>query len=201
MASKKDDETQVDEPVQNGKRSLRGFAAIFVTAAAVALSLFQLYTAGIAPLTAIFQRSIHLVLIMALAFALYPPTKKASKDRFDVYMAFDWFLILVAFVIGSYIWIEFDEIIERQGDWTKLDVVMGIVAVILVMEAARRAIGLFMSLIAVAFLLYAYFGAYMPDLFAHKGYSVERIATTLYLTTEGIWGLPTGVAATFVFVL
>jgi TRAP transporter 4TM/12TM fusion protein len=115
-------------------------------------------------------------------------------------MAYDWFLIIVTFVIGSYIWIEFDAIIERQGDWTQLDVVMGIAAVILVMEATRRVIGLFMSFIAVAFLLYAYFGPYMPDLFAHKGYSVERIATTLYLTTEGIWGLPVGVAATFVFV-
>ena len=190
----------VEAKTADPKRNLRGFTAIFITTAAIVLSLFQLYTAGIAPLTAMYQRSVHLVLIMVLAFALYPPANRASRNRFDVYLAFDWFLILVAFAIGTYIWVEFDAIIERQGDWTRMDVLLGVVAVILVMEATRRAIGLFMSVIALIFLAYAYMGPYMPDLLAHKGYSVERIATTLYLTTEGIWGLPTGVAATFVFV-
>jgi TRAP transporter 4TM/12TM fusion protein len=195
-------ETQADEKKihQESRRTLRGFTALFITTAAVVLSLFQLYTAGISPLTAMYQRSVHLVLIMVLAFALYPPTSRASRDRFDIYLAFDWFLILVAFAVGTYIWVEFDAIIERQGDWTRMDVFLGIVAIIMVMEATRRAIGLFMSVIALIFLVYAYFGPYMPDLLAHRGYSVERIATTLYLTTEGIWGLPTGVAATFVFV-
>jgi TRAP transporter 4TM/12TM fusion protein len=200
MAITKKQTSQTKESGQSGKRSLRGFTALFVTTAAVVLSLFQLYTAGISPLTAMYQRSVHLVLIMVITFALYPPAKKASRDRFDRYMAFDWFLILVAFCVGLYIWMEFDAIIERQGDWTRLDVFLGIITTLLVMEATRRAIGLFMSIIAAVFLFYAYFGPYMPDLFAHKGYSVERISTTLYLTTEGIWGLPVGVAATFVFV-
>jgi TRAP transporter 4TM/12TM fusion protein len=200
MAVRKKRRSQSKESAQSGKRSLRGFTALFVTTAAVVLSLFQLYTAGISPLTAMYQRSVHLVLIMVITFALNPPTKRASRNRFDIYMAFDWFLILVAFCVGLYIWIEFDAIIERQGDWTQLDVFLGIVTTLLVMEATRRAIGLFMSVIAALFLIYAYFGPYMPDLFAHKGYSVERISTTLYLTTEGIWGLPVGVAATFVFV-
>ena len=200
MAITKKHESKAKESAQSGKRSLRGFTALFITTAAVVLSLFQLYTAGISPLTAMYQRSVHLVLIMVITFALNPPTKKASRDRFDIYMAMDWFLILVAFCVGTYIWVEFDAIIERQGDWTRLDVFLGIVTTLLVMEATRRAIGLFMSIIAAVFLLYAYFGPYMPDLFAHKGYTVERISTTLYLTTEGIWGLPVGVAATFVFV-
>ena len=182
------------------KRQHVGFTALFITIVAVGLSLFQLYTAGISPLTAIFQRSVHLVLIMVLAFAIIPPVKRASPDRTDIYMVIDWVLILLAFAIGAYIWTEFDEIIERQGDWIQTDVVMGVIALVLLMEATRRVIGLFMSMIAVVFLLYAYLGPYMPDLLAHKGYSVERIVTTLYLTTEGIWGLPTGVAATFVFV-
>ena len=200
MAITKKHESKAKESAQSGKRSLRGFTALFITTAAVVLSLFQLYTAGISPLTAMYQRSVHLVLIMVITFALNPPTKKASRDRFDIYMAMDWFLILVAFCVGTYIWVEFDAIIERQGDWTRLDVFLGIVTTLLVMEATRRAIGLFMSIIAALFLIYAYFGPYMPDLFAHKGYTVERISTTLYLTTEGIWGLPVGVAATFVFV-
>jgi TRAP transporter 4TM/12TM fusion protein len=200
MADTNNNNIEADEIVQDNKRNLRGALAVFITLCAVGLSVFQLYTAGIAPLTAMYQRSIHLVLIMILGFALNPPAKRASKDSFDVYLAFDCLLIILAIVIGSYIWIEFDAIVERQGDWTRTDVIMGIIALILVMEATRRAIGLFMAVIAVIFLVYAYFGPYMPDLLAHKGYSIERIATTLYLTTEGIWGLPTGVAATFVFV-
>lgn len=186
---------------KESENTRRGFTAYFVMVIAVGLSLFQLYTAGISPLTAVFQRSIHLVLIMAIAFSIIPATKKASLRRFRIFFRIiDWMLVLLAFAVGIYIWIQFDEIIKRQGDWIQSDVVMGIIALILLMEATRRTIGLFMSMIAVTFLLYAYFGPYMPDMFAHKGYSVERIATTLYLTTEGIWGLPTGVAATFVFI-
>jgi TRAP transporter 4TM/12TM fusion protein len=182
------------------RRRYRGRAALCITVVAVGLSLFQLYTAGISPLTAIFQRSIHLVLIMVLAFALIPPVRRASVTRFDFFLALDLILIAAAFIVGGYIWIEFDDIIQRQGLWTQTDVVMGCITIGLVLEATRRAIGLFMSLIGVAFLLFSYFGPYMPEMLAHKGYSVERITTTLYLTTEGIWGLPTGVAATFVFI-
>jgi len=200
MANSNKSNPEQEEEVKDQKRNLRGTLAVFITLCAVGLSLFQLYTAGIAPLTAMYQRSIHLVLIMIIGFAINPPVKGASRDRFDIYLAFDCLLILLAIVIGSYIWIEFNAIIERQGDWTQTDVVMGIIALFLVMEATRRVIGLFMSVIALIFLFYAYFGPYMPDILAHKGYSIERIATTLYLTTEGIWGLPIGVAATFVFV-
>ncbi len=71
--------------------------------------------------------------------------------------------------------------------------------VALVLEATRRVIGLNLTCIAFGFLLFGYFGPYMPDILVHKGYSIERMATTLSLTTEGIFGLPTGVAATFVF--
>ena len=185
---------------QGTRRRFTGGAALCVTVLAVSLSLYQLYTAGIAPLTAIYQRSVHLVLIMALAFALIPPARQASRTRFDFFLAFDLLLIVLTFAVGGYIWKEFDSIIQRQGLWNRTDVVMGCIALALVLEATRRAIGIFMALIGIAFLLFSYFGPYMPGFLAHKGYSVERIVTTLYLTTEGIWGLPVGVAATFVFV-
>ncbi|MEA1921392.1 MAG: TRAP transporter permease [Pseudomonadota bacterium] len=190
----------IEEETASAQRNLRGILALGVTAVAITLSLFQLYTAGIAPLAAIYQRSVHLVLILVLVFALYPPIKTAAKDKIDIYLIIDGLLILLALTIGAYIWIEFNAIVERQGDWITTDVIMGSIALCLVMEATRRVIGLFMSAIAIIFLLFTYFGPWMPDLLAHKGYSIERIVTTLYLTTEGIWGLPTGVAATFVFV-
>ncbi|RLB73221.1 MAG: TRAP transporter permease, partial [Deltaproteobacteria bacterium] len=190
----------IEEETASGQRNLRGILALGVTTVAIILSLFQLYTAGISPLAAIYQRSVHLVLILVLVFALYPPIKTAAKDKIDIYLIIDGLLILLALAMGAYIWIEFNAIVDRQGDWITTDVVMGVIALCLVMEATRRVIGLFMSAIAIIFLLFTYFGPWMPDLLAHKGYSIERIVTTLYLTTEGIWGLPTGVAATFVFV-
>jgi TRAP transporter 4TM/12TM fusion protein len=185
---------------QGTRRRFTGGAALCVTILAVSLSLYQLYTAGISPLAAMYQRSVHLVLIMALAFALIPPARRASRTRFDFFLAFDLLLIVLTFAVGGYIWKEFDSIIQRQGLWNRTDVVMGCIALALVLESTRRAIGIFMALIGVAFLLFSYFGPYMPGFLAHKGYSVERIVTTLYLTTEGVWGLPVGVAATFVFV-
>jgi TRAP transporter 4TM/12TM fusion protein len=181
-------------------RNLVGFFAFVFTTIAVILSLFQLYSAGIQPLSAIYQRCIHISLILTLAFLLFPATKKASRQKQDIYFYIDLLLITLVFLVAAYIIFNYGEIIERQGDWTKIDVVFGLVATFLVIEACRRTIGLVMVIICVTFIVYAYFGPYMPEFFSHKGYSIERIFTLLYLTTEGIYGLPLGVAATFVFI-
>ena len=111
-------------------------------------------------------------------------------------------LLLAAVAMGCcfYVVYNLEDIYERQGDWLPADVAISVVGVLLVLEACRRVIGWFMAAICAGFLFYAYYGPYMPNLFAHKGYGVERIATTLFLTTEGVFGLPIGVAATFVFV-
>ncbi|MCG6894586.1 MAG: TRAP transporter permease [Desulfobacteraceae bacterium] len=171
-----------------------------VMAVAIALSLYQLYTAGIAALTALVQRSIHLAAILTLTFLLKPPFKGARKDKFTVWLVMDWLLVAASIVCTVYIIVNLDAIFERQGDWLAADRWVSIVGTLLVLEACRRVIGLFMSGICVVGVLYAMFGPYMPELIIHKGYSIERISTTLWLTTEGIFGLPIGVAATFVFV-
>jgi TRAP transporter 4TM/12TM fusion protein len=181
-------------------RQLRGLLSLIGSGIAVALSIFQLYTAGFGALTAMFQRGIHIMLILAIVFLYYPPVKKASRDRVDKYLIFDLLLFSLSFIVVLYILVFFDEIIWRQGEWNILDIVLGIVTIFLVIEAARRVIGLVMSIICVIFILYAYFGPYMPGILAHKGYNIYRIVGQLYLTTEGIFGLPLGVAATFVFI-
>ncbi len=167
---------------------------------AVSLSLYQLYTAGIAALTALVQRSIHLGAILSLTFLLRPPFKNASKSRLNFWVILDWCLTLAAVYCTYYICVNLTAIFERQGDWLRADLVVSIIGTLLVLEACRRVIGFFMTAICIAAILYAYFGPYMPELIIHKGYSIERIATTLWLTTEGVFGLPIGVAATFVFV-
>ncbi len=112
----------------------------------------------------------------------------------------DLILVAMSVAVGAYIFIDLNGIFDRQGDWSQWDINVGIVLVLLVLEATRRVIGLNLTCIASGFLLFGYFGPYMPDILMHKGYSIERMATTLSLTTEGIFGLPTGVAATFVFI-
>jgi len=171
-----------------------------VMVVAVSLSIYQLYTAGITALTALVQRSIHLGAILSLTFLLKPPFKEARKDRLNVWVITDWFLVAASVYCVYYICSNLTDIFERQGDWLTSDLVVSIIGTLLVLEACRRVIGVIMTGICVTGILYAYFGPYMPELIIHKGYSIERITTTLWLTTEGIFGLPIGVAATFVFV-
>ncbi len=179
---------------------LHTVTAQIVTVVAVSLSLYQLYTAGITALTALVQRAIHLGAILTLTFLLKPPFKKATKEHLGFWVCIDWLLAATSIYCTSYICIHLMDIFERQGDWLPADRMISVTGTILVLEACRRVIGGFMTGICIIMLLYAYFGPYMPEVIIHKGYSIERIATTLWLTTEGIFGLPIGVAATFVFV-
>jgi TRAP transporter 4TM/12TM fusion protein len=126
--------------------------------------------------------------------------KGARKDKINVALVVDLILIVISVFVGLYISIDLQGIFERQGDWSPWDFRVGIAVVLLVLEATRRVIGLNLMIIACLALLFGYFGPWMPELIVHKGYTVERIATTLSLTTEGIFGLPLGVASTFVFI-
>ncbi len=166
----------------------------------VFLCLFQLYTAGLGAMTAMRQRSVHLGAILVLTFLIYPLYKRVDKSKLHWSFLVDFLLIALAVTVTCYIYFDLDGIFMRQGDWSRWDVIIGIICVLLVLEATRRVIGNMMMLIALSFLLYGYFGPYMPDILIHRGYSVERMATTLSLTTEGVFGLPLGVAATFVFI-
>lgn len=174
--------------------------ARIVTVVAIGLSLYQLYTAGIAALTALVQRSIHLGAILTLTFLLKPPFASARKDRLNLWVVTDWILVVASIYCTVYICVNLSAIFERQGDWLAADRIVSIIGTLLVLEACRRVIGAIMTGICAIAMLYAYFGPYMPELIIHKGYSIERITTTLWLTTEGVFGLPIGVAATFVFV-
>lgn len=174
--------------------------AKIITILSICLSLYQLYTAGITALTALVQRSIHLGAILALTFLIHPPFRRAQKDRLNGWVILDAVLILASIYCAGYICVNLTEIFERQGDWLKSDLVVSIIGTILVLEACRRVIGLGMTVICICAVLYAFFGPNMPEIIMHKGYSLERIFTTLWLTTEGIFGLPIGVAATFVYV-
>ena len=112
----------------------------------------------------------------------------------------DWVFAALASGFSLYLLVFFDSIfIERPGQHTSIDLMFGVIAIAMVLEAARRTMGIFLPLLAVATVLYGIFGPYLPGDLAHRGYSVSRVVAHLYKGTEGIYGIPVGVVATFVF--
>jgi TRAP transporter 4TM/12TM fusion protein len=180
-------------------QTLMKITAWAVMAIAISLSLYQLYTAGVVALTALVQRGIHLGAILSLAFLIKPSSSRHNLNKIPVSLFLDWILVALSVYCTFYICNNLTAIFERQGDWLIQDQVVSIIGTLLVLEACRRVIGFTMALICTLGIVYALFGPYMPDLITHKGYGLERITTSLWLTTEGIFGLPIGVAATFVF--
>jgi TRAP transporter 4TM/12TM fusion protein len=121
---------------------------------------------------------------------------------FSSKLAMPWYdLMLCALSIGvtAYWPLRMDYIVGLAGSITMLEVVVGVLAIVLVLEAARRVVGLPIAIISIVFLLYALFGEIMPDMLAHKNFSLERIARTMFFTNEGILGTPLGVSADYIF--
>mgnify|MGYP006278232497 FL=1 len=177
-------------------RTLKGRWAILITIIAISLSLFHLYTSGFGVLLALKQRAVHLLFIFPLTFLLYPFSRN-KKDRNPTIL--DITFALLGLVPSIYILFNYKALALRAGAYKTTDIVLGAIIILLVLEGTRRAIGKPLPIIASTFLIFALFGPYMPGPLAHRGFSIERIISQLYLTTEGIFGIPIGVSATFVF--
>lgn len=165
---------------------------ILITATAVGLSLFQLYTAGFGVLTPVLQRVTHLTLVLVLIFLVFRRGKKAW------YRWLEALLILTSVAAGVYMWFIYKSIVYRAGDVSTLDMIMGVATILLVLEATRRTTGWPLVIIASLALVYARFGPYFPGVLSHKAYSFERILSQIYLSMEGLFGVTLGVAATMV---
>ncbi|NLC76674.1 MAG: TRAP transporter permease [Clostridia bacterium] len=177
-------------------RHLFGLAAKLVTAIAITFSLFQLYTAAFGVLDAHLQRSVHLAFGLCLVFLLYPTRKSWPRHKLHW---FDLILACLGAAAPLYIVVNYHELVMRAGMVTPTDLVVGIIAVALVVEAARRVVGWPIVIVALGFLLYAVLGPYIPGSFAHQGASLKRLVGHLFYTTEGIMGIPLGVSSTFIF--
>ena len=177
-------------------RKFAGWVGIVVSVIAIAMSVFHYYTAAMGVLVAMQQRSIHLMFAMVLAFLLWPASKKLSRHKLPWY---DVVLALLGVGVCLYLLVNYRALIFRAGLPTTLDIYVGIVAILLVLEIARRAVGRELPLVALVFMLYAHFGPYFPGPLVHRGYSIRTIVDHLFLTTEGIFGIPLGVSSTFVF--
>jgi TRAP transporter 4TM/12TM fusion protein len=179
-----------------GARELGGWSFLLAGGIALAMTAFQLWTAAVGTLPGVMQRSVHLTFAIALGFMFYPAVKSARQRRLPWY---DVVLAAVGAYAALYITIYYEAILQRVGAPQPMDLAMGSVLIVLVLEGTRRAVGVWLPTIAAAFLLYAFAGRFMPELLSHRGYSVRRVVGQLYLTTEGVFGIPLGVSSTFVF--
>jgi len=191
LMEKYDSESRIRRP--------SGIMAIIVSIIAISFSVFQFYTGGFGALFGLAQRAIHLSFALCLVFLLYPSSEKSFHKNKTKIPLYDIFFAIVGVVVCLYVVVFFKEISIRVGSPNTMDLVIGSLAIILVLEGTRRVIGSALPIVVIVFLLYSYFGRIMPGFFAHRGYSIERIIEHLYSGTEGIFGIPLGVSATFVF--
>jgi TRAP transporter 4TM/12TM fusion protein len=177
-------------------RELHGWQGWAIAVLAVAFSGFHIYTALFGVLDAHLQRAVHLGFVLTLVYLLYPAAKGMRRDRIN---PVDLLFVVASLVCLGYLVINYRSIVTQAGVLTLPDVVVGTVGVLLLFEAARRIVGLPMVIIAALFVLYSLWGEWLPGVFAHRNIKVSQLVNHLWFTTEGVFGIPLGVSATFVF--
>ncbi|MBE3658098.1 C4-dicarboxylate ABC transporter [Vibrio navarrensis] len=186
-----------------GARNPNGLPGQILWFVPLCWSLFQLWYAS--PLPFIFNfailndtqaRAVHLTFAVFLAFTAYPALKNSPRDRIPL---IDWLLALAGSFSAAYIYIFYTELAGRSGAPTTFDIIASVTGMVLLLEATRRALGPPLMLVAAVFLLYTFAGPYMPEVIAHKGASLNKAMSHLWLTTEGVFGVALGVSTSFVF--
>ncbi len=166
-------------------------------------SLFQLWVASPLPFALAFGvfndtevRAIHLTFALFLAFTAYPATKRSPREMIP---ALDWLFAAAGSFSAAYLFIFYEALSNRPGDPTTIDLAVGVVGMVVLLEATRRALGPPLMVVAIVFLVYTFGGPYMPDVIAHKGQSLSKVMSHQWLTTEGVFGVALGVSSSFVF--
>ena len=198
--------TDLDELVaqsDTGARSPGGFAAKLLFGVALAWSLFQLWIAS--PLPFMFRigvfndteaRSIHLAFAVFLAFTAYPAFARSPRDYIPIV---DWVFSILGAASAAYLYVFYVEISNRVGAPITQDYIVAVIGCILLLEAARRALGPPLMIIAMVFLVYTFLGQHMPSIIAHKGNTLGEVVNHHWITTEGVFGIALGVSTSFVF--
>jgi TRAP transporter 4TM/12TM fusion protein len=181
------------EEEEGPSRRLTGKMDIFITVVAVVMSLIHLYAAIGIIMTQVL-RGIHVMFVLFLSFLVFPSFKR-FKDRIIWY---DFVLALLGIAVIVYMLIDFDAFIYRSVVPNFWDKFFGIILILLVLEATRRTTGLIMLGVVLAFLVYAFIGPMLPNPWTHRGYDIDRIVGHMYMTLEGIFGVPIDVSSTFI---
>jgi TRAP transporter 4TM/12TM fusion protein len=176
------------------RRHLTGPLRVGASVVAVAMSLLFLYWAW-GTVTTQILRLVFLGFALVLSFVLYPARRRRGLEGVAW---FDWVLVAASVAAVGYALWDFEEFIYRAALPTRWDQVFGALTMLLVLEATRRTTGFVLPVVALAFVAYAWLGAALPAPWTHQGYGVDRLVGHMYMTLEGIFGVPIDVAATFI---
>ena len=187
-----------------GGRNPSGAVRRFVMLICLLWAMFQFWYASPLPFALGFgvlndteARSIHLGFALFLGFLLWPFSSRSQSDRVPW---FDWLFAILACFAGAYLLIFYSELATRPGQPTGFDVLTASLGLLLLLEATRRAVGLPMALLALLFIAYAMAGPWMPEVLQHKGASLNRLISHMWLTTEGVYGIALGVSTSAIFI-
>ena len=180
--------------------------ALLIGGLLLALSAFHYYTAGFGLLRETTHRGIHLAFVLGLIFLVFAARKSEAGTVYPSTVfrpggvpLYDWIFAIAVAVASLYVpWI-FEDLVFRVGNPSPLDVAMGTITIVLMIEATRRAIGWGLPLIALFAIVYALFGNWFPGIFLHPGATWSNLVNHLYLTSQGVYGVALGVVATYVF--
>lgn len=199
-------DTDLDELVaqsDTGARNPSGPIAKALFGVALAWSLFQLWIASPLPFMVGFgvfndteARSIHLAFAIFLAFTAYPAFKNSPRDHVPIQ---DWVFAVVGAFAAAYLYLFYESLSSRPGAPIAQDYVVAVIGMLLLLEATRRSLGPPLMIIAMVFLVYTFFGQYMPSIIAHKGNTLGEVVNHHWVTTEGVFGIALGVSTSFVF--
>jgi TRAP transporter 4TM/12TM fusion protein len=181
------------EEEEGPSRRLAGPMGIFITVVAVAMSLVHLYAAVGVVMTQIL-RGIHIMFVLFLTFLVFPSLK---RFRHRV-LWYDYILSLLGVATIVYIFVDFEEFIYRSVTPTDLDLFFGGLLILLVLEATRRTTSWILPTVVGCFLAYAFIGPWLPPPWTHRGYGLDRLVGHMYMTLEGIFGVPVDVSSTFI---
>jgi TRAP transporter 4TM/12TM fusion protein len=190
-----------EDVIETGKnrKDVKGIAGLIITIFAIGMSLFHLYTAIFGIFVSVTQRSAHLGFALVLTFLVVKPFKTSKNNEIPWH---DYVLMLLSLISVGYIVYNGEEISQRMvyiDPLTTIDLIVGGIAVLLLVEATRRTIGNALTIILVIFLLYAFTGQYLPGTLHHQGFDYLWVIEHLFFTTNGVFGIPLGVSATFIF--
>ena len=191
-------------------RNLTGFHLKLVAVIAITWSLFQLWYASPFPFWLNFgmfkglpARAIHLGFALLLAFLIFPYARGKKVNFIDILIA------ITGAICCLYIYVFYDQLVDRGGILLKInfsndftipvELILGIIGMLILLEATRRVIGIPLVVIAVCFLLFSYFGQYAPDIISHGGLSLKRLVGFQWFDQEAIFGIPIGVSVDFIF--
>ncbi len=187
-----------------GARDPSGLARKIVLGVALFWPVYQLYMAsplpfitGIGLIDDSQQRSIHLAFALFLGFMTFPAYLSAPRKYIPFY---DWVLAVLAAGCSLYILFFYREVVENAGGIrTTAETTVSVLGIVLVLEITRRVLGLSLVIVAAVFTCYVFVGPHLPELLSHRGYSLNRYVDHMWLTTEGVFGLPLGVSNSFIF--